>query len=282
MQQQDLNVPLAWLSSVEQIAIAAGEAIMGIYQRGESGDLAVQTKADESPVTEADIASHQVIVAGLSESLSQLPRFPILSEESTEIDWQERKQWQTYWLIDPLDGTKEFIKRNGEFTVNIALIHQGNPVLGVVYAPVLDKCYSGIVGKGAWLSQQGADKASANRTELAIDKRKLNSKPIVVGSRSHISPDVAKYVDKLGEHEMQSVGSSLKFCMVAEGLADVYPRLGPTSEWDTAAAQAVLEAAGGQVLVHSNGQALQYNQKPSVLNPYFIAASPAWFALGYS
>lgn len=253
------------LNQLVVIAKKAGDAIMAVYGKA---DFDVSQKSDDSPVTEADIASHNVIVKALEEAF---PQWPIMSEEAADIPWDERKHWDTYWLIDPLDGTKEFIKRNGDFTVNIALIHQGKPVVGVVYAPVLNSCYSGIAGQGAWKDQNGVE------TVLDISHRAINAVPVVVGSRSHISPDVQEYLAKLGEHQMQSVGSSLKFCLVAEGKADVYPRLGLTSEWDTAAAQAVLEAAGGLVVRYPEGDALRYNSKENILNPYFIAASKAWF-----
>lgn len=256
----------AELQHIVTLAKQAGDAIMDIYAKT---DLQVEMKQDDSPVTAADIASHNVIVEGLKTHFADIA---IMSEEDANIDWNTRKNWQTYWLIDPLDGTKEFIKRNGEFTVNIALIHQGQAIAGVVYAPVLSKCYSGIVGQGAWLEHN--DKVSL----LDISQRSITSIPIVVGSRSHVSPDVAEYLLTVGEHQMLSVGSSLKFCMVAEGQADVYPRLGPTSEWDTAAAQAVLESAGGVVLEYPALTPLQYNQKENILNPYFIAASAAWLA----
>ncbi|MCT7940326.1 3'(2'),5'-bisphosphate nucleotidase CysQ [Shewanella holmiensis] len=255
----------AELQQIVTIARQAGDAIMAVYAQT---DLQVEVKQDDSPVTAADIASHNVIVNGLARNFSDIA---IMSEEDANIDWATRKNWQTYWLIDPLDGTKEFIKRNGEFTVNIALIHQGKAIAGVVYAPVLDKCYYGILGEGAWLAHQGQVE------NLDISQRIIQSIPVVVGSRSHISPDVAEYLDTVGEHQMLSVGSSLKFCMVAEGQADVYPRLGLTSEWDTAAAQAVLEAAGGLVMEYPALTPLQYNQKENILNPYFIAASAAWF-----
>lgn len=255
----------AELARLVAIAKEAGDAIMQVYAKTE---FSVNQKADDSPVTEADIASHNLIVAALAQEFAP---WPIMSEEAADIDWSVRAQWDTYWLIDPLDGTKEFIKRNGEFTVNIALIHQGQAVVGVVYAPVLETCYSGIIGQGAWREQAGVE------TRLDIDERKISPVPVVVGSRSHISPDVQAYLAEIGEHQMHSVGSSLKFCLVAEGKADVYPRLGLTSEWDTAAAQAVLEAAGGLVLRYPEGDALKYNSKENILNPYFIAASKAWF-----
>ncbi|MGX9542749.1 3'(2'),5'-bisphosphate nucleotidase CysQ [Shewanella sp. A22] len=254
------------LQQVVTIAKQAGEAIMQVYAQT---DLQIEVKQDDSPVTSADIASHNVIVAGLKHHFADIA---VMSEEAADISWVERQTWQTYWLIDPLDGTKEFIKRNGEFTVNIALIHQGQAIAGVVYAPVLDKCYSGIVGQGAWLEQKG------QLSLLDIRNSTVQSPPVVVGSRSHVSPDVATYLMNIGEHQMLNVGSSLKFCMVAEGQADVYPRLGLTSEWDTAAAQAVLESAGGLVLEYPALTTLQYNQKENILNPYFIAASSAWFA----
>jgi 3'(2'), 5'-bisphosphate nucleotidase len=256
----------AELASLVRIAKAAGDGIMAVYGKAE---FSVQNKPDESPVTEADIVSHNLIVSALGEAF---PQWPIMSEEAADISWTERKAWHTYWLIDPLDGTKEFIKRNGEFTVNIALIHQGQAVVGVVHAPVLETCYSGIKGQGAWREHAGVV------TVLDISQWPLSPVPVVVGSRSHISPDVQAYLAQIGEHQMQSVGSSLKFCLVAEGKADVYPRLGLTSEWDTAAAQAVLEAAGGLVLRYPEGDALNYNSKENILNPYFIAASKAWFA----
>ncbi|MBB1320008.1 3'(2'),5'-bisphosphate nucleotidase CysQ [Shewanella sp. SR43-8] len=253
------------LQQIVLLAKQAGEAIMQVYAQT---DLQIEVKQDDSPVTAADIASHNVIIAGLKQHFADIA---VMSEEDADISWAERQTWQTYWLIDPLDGTKEFIKRNGEFTVNIALIHQGQAIAGVVYAPVLDKCYSGIVGQGAWLEHNGSTSI------LDIRLRPLQTPPVVVGSRSHISPDVAAYLQTIGEHQMLSVGSSLKFCMVAEGQADVYPRLGLTSEWDTAAAQAVLESAGGKVVEYPALTALQYNQKENILNPYFIAASLAWF-----
>ncbi len=254
------------LNQVITIAKQAGDAIMQVYSET---DLQITQKQDDSPVTAADIASHNVIVKGLAKDFAGIH---VMSEEAADIAWSERKEWQTYWLIDPLDGTKEFIKRNGEFTVNIALIHQGRAVVGVVYAPVLDKCYSAIVGEGAWLEHQGQQQL------LDITTQAVREVPVVVGSRSHVSPGLEEYLQHVGEHQMQSVGSSLKFCMVAEGKADVYPRLGLTSEWDTAAAQAVVEGAGGKVVCFPELTPLDYNQKENILNPYFIAASPSWFA----
>ncbi|GIU36973.1 3'(2'),5'-bisphosphate nucleotidase CysQ [Shewanella schlegeliana] len=253
-----------WLAPLVDIATEAGNAIMAIYAKE---DLGVVTKADDSPVTAADLASHRVIVARLAQLT---PNIPVMSEESTDIDWQQRRHWQSYWLIDPLDGTKEFIKRNGEFTVNIAFIEGDKAVAGVVYAPVLDKCFYGELGCGAWLKHAG------NQIELPKAKIKKPLVPRIVGSRSHASPGLETYLQEIGEHEMKSVGSSLKFCLLAEGEAEVYPRLGLTSEWDTAAAQAVLESAGGRVLQYDTHVRLNYNQKPDILNPYFIAYAPHW------
>ncbi|WP_416308208.1 3'(2'),5'-bisphosphate nucleotidase CysQ [Neptunicella sp. SCSIO 80796] len=242
---------------VIDIAHQAGQAIMQIYQR----NFDISTKADTSPLTEADLAAHNVIVKGL-QTISDLP---ILSEESANIPWQQRQQWDRYWLVDPLDGTKEFIKKNGEFTVNIALINQGQPVWGVVYAPVLQKTYVGDAHSGAYVIDKGS------KTDIRVQPHRDNETWQVVGSRSHQSPEIQDFLNSLpGETNLVAMGSSLKLCLVAEGVAHVYPRLGPTSEWDTAAAQAVVEAAGGQVTIHPDGQPLRYNQKESVLNPYFV------------
>ena len=248
--------PSVLLTPTINLAIEAGEKILAIY----SADFQVDYKADNSPLTAADLASHECIFHGLI----NLPgAYPVLSEESAEIPFEQRESWETYWLIDPLDGTKEFVKRNGEFTVNIALIHQHKPVLGVVYAPVTKVCYYATAETGAYkMEGRGEAKRISVRTPAA-------EIPVVVGSRSHLTPEVKQYLSRLGNHEMKSVGSSLKFCLVAEAQADLYPRLGPTSEWDTAAAQCVVESAGGRV-IDLNGQALRYNTKPSLLNPYFL------------
>jgi 3'(2'), 5'-bisphosphate nucleotidase len=234
----------------------AGDAILNIYAQ----EFDVVTKDDDSPLTQADLASHRIIVKAL-EALT--PEIPVLSEESAEIPFETRQQWSRYWLIDPLDGTKEFINRNGEFTVNIALIDSHAPVLGVVHVPVQGKTYSGIVGMGAW-------RQTANTEEQRISVRQPTpDQPVVVGSRSHANPKLIQCLAGIGDYEMVSMGSSLKFCHVAEGSADLYPRLGLTSEWDTAAAQAVVEGAGGQVL-GLEGEPLPYNRKDSYLNPWFV------------
>jgi 3'(2'), 5'-bisphosphate nucleotidase len=241
---------------VLSIAADAGQAIMDIYD----SEFAVELKDDRSPLTEADRAAHAIIV----EALSRLsPKLPILSEESAGVDIQHRRQWDQFWLVDPLDGTKEFIKRNGEFTVNIALIDDHKPILGVVLAPAIGVAYAGIVGVGAFKRVSGTD------TPIAV-QRPAHEPLRVVGSRSHANPDLAAFLDRIGPHEMKPMGSSLKICLVAEGAADLYPRLGPTSEWDTAAAEAILISAGGSMM-DLTGQPLAYNARDTLLNPYFLA-----------
>lgn len=257
-----MRVSRETLTEVAALAQAAGAAIMQIYHAPDfAARIQVQTKGDDSPLTEADLAAHHIITAGLQRlSDAQLSALPQLSEESADIPWRERQHWQTYWLIDPLDGTKEFIKRNGEFTINIALIHKGQPLLGVVAAPALQTIYSGAREIGAY--KDGTPIAA--RQDSAAPTLK------VVGSRSHPSPDVQDYLDKLGKpYELVPMGSSLKLCLVAESKAHLYPRLGPTSEWDTAAAHAVAVAAGAEVTT-LDGEALRYNQKESLLNPWFV------------
>jgi len=247
---QDLIEP------VREIARQAGRRILDIYE----SDYTVQQKDDQSPLTDADLAAHQTIV----EALAKLtPELPILSEESSHIPFAERSGWSQYWLVDPLDGTREFISRNGEFTVNIALIQGHEAVLGVVYVPVQDTEYYGATSTGAFIQRPG-------QAPQAIRVRPLSSGPVrVVGSRSHRGNSLDTYLANLGEHELVSMGSSLKLCLVAEGKADVYPRLGPTSEWDTAAAHAVVTSAGGEV-VSIDGTPLRYNTKDEYLNPFFI------------
>jgi 3'(2'), 5'-bisphosphate nucleotidase len=246
----------ALLDPVLEIADRAARAILDIYE----SDFAVELKDDRSPLTAADRAAHAVIIEGLA---ALQPALPILSEESAGSEIEGRRNWPRYWLVDPLDGTKEFIKRNGEFTVNIALIEGHEPVLGVVAAPVLGTAYAGTVGSGAF--------RQSGRGREPIEVRRPAAEPLrVVGSRSHAAPALAAFLDTLGPHEMKPMGSSLKICLVAAGEADLYPRLGPTSEWDTAAAQAVLIAAGGSMMDLS-GQPLTYNARESLLNPHFLA-----------
>jgi 3'(2'), 5'-bisphosphate nucleotidase len=246
------------LDAACEIARLAGHAILEVYGRA---DFAVTRKSDDSPLTEADQIAHGII----SRALARLDAgLPILSEESLPADHAARRTWRRYWLVDPLDGTKEFLKRNGEFTVNIALIDEHRAVLGAVHAPALDRMYSGAVALGAWRSDAGGP-------SKPISVRAKAGSPLrVVGSRSHPTPELAAYLQGLPPHEITDMGSSLKICLVAEGAADIYPRLGPTSEWDTAAAQAILESAGGR-MIDLAGQPLRYNSKDDLLNPHFLA-----------
>jgi len=250
---------------VVSIARSAGRAILKIYE----SDFSIETKADDSPLTAADRAAHELIV----EALGRLtPRIPVWSEESAAIPYAERSGWREFWLVDPLDGTKEFIKRNGEFTVNIALIRGHEPILGVVHVPVTNLDYFAYQGGGAF-------RRSADEDPLGISVCQNAATPVrVVGSRSHAGNRLQSYLDALGPHALVPMGSSLKLCLVAAGDADVYPRLGPTSEWDTAAAQAVVECAGGRV-VDLKGRRILYNTKEDVLNPFFLVfgdSSKSW------
>lgn len=245
------------LQQVIEIARQAGAAIMEIYRSDDAGET---RKEDKSPLTRADLASHHIII----EALAKLtPGIPVLSEEAADIPYSVRSEWESFWLVDPLDGTKEFIKRNGEFTVNIALIENGISILGVVYAPVLDICYYGARGTGAYV-QRG--NAAARR--IAVKPHHAGEPIMVVASRSHSDARTAVLLQQLGECRLVSMGSSLKLCLVAEGAAHFYPRLGPTMEWDTAAAHAVVNAAGGMVC-DLNGEALRYN-KVDLHNPEFL------------
>ena len=268
MNLNEPNTLTALATQVAQIARAAGADILEIYSEGAS---AVTIKGDDSPLTQADLRAHHRIVERL-EMLS--PQLPILSEESAQILFDERRGWSRYWLVDPLDGTKEFLSRNGEFTVNIALVSAHSPVLGVVYAPVPDTMYLGIVGAGAWCQRTG-------EPMRAISAQPRAAHPIrVVGSKSHRGASLDHYLDRLGPHTLVPVGSSLKLCMVAEGAADLYPRLGPTSEWDTAAGHAVVLAAGGHVVTRA-GLPLEYNCKADLINPDFLVyadISQDWLA----
>jgi 3'(2'), 5'-bisphosphate nucleotidase len=262
-----MKIDTALLDEVTAIAEQAGQAIMTIYAR----DFSVEEKADKTPLTEADQAAHDLISDRLVPLLGGVP---ILSEEDVE-GFSGPDEAGRYWLVDPLDGTKEFIKKNGEFTVNIALIEKGQPILGVVHAPDLDRTYIGWPGEGAWRID-----ASGTRPVTVADEH--DGPWRVVGSRSHASPKMAEWLEQLGEHEMVPMGSSLKLCLVAEGAADVYPRLGPTSLWDTGAAQAVVEAAGGRV-IEPSGETLGYADTSEVLNPPFLAfgrRTAQWPAFG--
>ncbi len=258
-----------------QAAVMAGDRIMEIYN-DPAADFEVERKADNSPLTKADKAAHLQIVEML-ESL----QLPILSEEGREIPYSERSEWRRLWVVDPLDGTKEFIKRNGEFTVNIALIEDGVPMLGVIYVPVVKELYFGSFEVGGFKAcgvttrEVLCDiKGLAERAvELPIDGAQSDTY-IVVASRSHLSPETEAFVEEMSREydsiEMVSKGSSLKICLVAEGSADIYPRYAPTMEWDTAAGDAILRSTGGMLVRTDDGELLEYN-KESLLNPFFIA-----------
>lgn len=249
--------PSDLLNPTVDIARAAGREILEIYAQ----DFSVAHKADRSPLTEADIAAHHAIVAGLR---SLAPGLPILSEEEVAIPYGERTLWRTYWLVDPLDGTREFVKHNGEFTVNIALIEDHQPVLGVIYVPVSGVCYFACRGTGAYRQAPGEGAAQAIRARTWP-----GGHITVAGSRSHNDERFTRFLAQFEDHAVISMGSSLKSCLVAEGKADVYLRLGPTSEWDTAAAQCIVEEAGGGLL-DTAMRPLRYNTKESLLNPFFI------------
>lgn len=238
----------------QEAARVAGDEILKIY---ETGDFSVEAKSDDSPLTKADKAGHNAIVEVLEKT-----KLPILSEEGKAIPFEERRNWEYFWMIDPLDGTKEFIKKNGEFTVNIALIHQGQVVLGVVLTPVLGDLYWAISGEGAF---KNGSRLSVNSFDLKSDGLK------VVASRSHMNEDTQAFVDQLNSPEIVSKGSSLKLLMVAEGEADLYPRYAPTMEWDTAAAQVIAEEAGGKVLQKDTNTSVIYN-KENLLNPWFLVS----------
>ncbi len=246
------------IQSLIELSRSAGEAIMAVY----NSDFTVEQKADKSPLTAADKNSHDLIASYLGAHFS----YPVLSEEGKGIPYEDRKNWGQFWLVDPLDGTKEFVKKAGDFTVNIALIRNGEPVLGVIYLPVTGSVYYAEKGAGAFRVEQG----KTERLPLPEHKNSLT----VVGSRSHATKELEHYIEmmtkKYGEIEVVSRGSSLKFCLVAEGRAEVYPRIGPTMEWDTAAGQIIVEEAGGRVLEFESRRPLRYN-KVSLLNPNFLA-----------
>lgn len=251
----------ALLEPVIALARRAGEDIMRIYDAG----FSVEQKEDKTPLTEADMAAHETIERGLT---ALTPRLPVLSEESAAVPYEERASWSRYWLVDPLDGTREFVKRNGEFTVNIALIENHVPVLGVILVPVSGLCYYACQGRGAYRQPQG-------ETPVRIRVRPLDmGRLVVAGSRSHAGDRMHAFLDRLEHYELLSMGSSLKSCLVAEGRADLYVRLGPTSEWDTAAAHCIVAEAGGCV-TDTAMRPLRYNTKESLLNPdFFVSGAP--------
>jgi len=272
-----MNYDQKLLESVIEVALQAGAEIMEIYKK----DFSIEYKDDKSPLTEADKHSNEVICAGLKK-LDKI--YPILSEENKTVSYEERKDWKTFWLVDPIDGTKEFIKKNGEFTVNIALIEDGEPVMGVVYAPALDTLYYGMKGHGAFRKTSGRLEALPAEKNDPGESKKIR----VVASRSHLNKETSDFIDSIAKQypecgiEAVSKGSSLKLCMVAEGSADIYPRVAPTMEWDTAAAQGVVEAAGKctynfETFPHDDvkfntkikADKLTYN-KENLLNPFFV------------
>lgn len=245
------------LSEVCELALKAGEAIMSIY---DGGHPELTWKLDNSPLTNADMLSHQIILAGLGRLT---PEWPVLSEESQAIPFEQRRNWKSFWLVDPLDGTEEFLKRNGEFTVNIALVEACQPVLGVVHAPAMRTSYYAAQGIGSFKKVDGVERKIHVCRETSSPTR-------VVISRSHQTSETEAYSEQVGDCACIFKGSALKFCMVAEGAADVYPRSGPTMEWDTAAPQCILEQAGGSV-ADLKGNSFHYN-KPSLMNPGFLAS----------
>jgi 3'(2'), 5'-bisphosphate nucleotidase len=258
----------AWLPAVIAIADAAGREIMRIYET----TFSVSLKADHSPLTEADLAAQRIIGAGLQRLT---PDIAMLGEESQPQVFEQRRDWQRLWLVDPLDGTREFVKRNGEFTVNIALVEDNEPVLGVVYAPARSVLYTAARGHGAFRREPNGERVPIH-AQLAVPAR-----PRVLGSRSHGDQALDRMLAGIGEHQRLPVGSALKFGLLADGSGDLYVRRGPTSEWDTAAGQAVVLEAGGCV-VDFNGAPLRYNARADLLNPSFIAyadRSRDWLAL---
>ncbi|MDQ3290100.1 MAG: 3'(2'),5'-bisphosphate nucleotidase CysQ [Bacteroidota bacterium] len=245
------------MPSVLQLAKEAGKAIMQVYNQP-AGFTQVTLKSDQSPLTQADQAAHDIISAGLA---ALTPDVPVLSEEGKLVPYEEREQWEYYWCVDPLDGTKEFISRNGEFTVNIALMANNKPVAGVIYAPVPDEFYFTD-------GQNGAYKQTSNQAAVKLQVSGKTNELVVVKSRSHSAPEEITFLQQFPVSSEVRIGSSLKFCLIAEGLAQLYYRFGPTMEWDTAAGEAILAQAGGQ-LTQPNGEAFPYN-KPNLVNGSFL------------
>ena len=247
---QNINI-----EDIKNIAIKAGDAIMKIYNQ----DFHIEYKDDKSPLTSADLKSNEIICSSLEKLY---PNIPILSEENKEVQYSIRKNWEYYWCCDPIDGTKEFIKKNGEFTVNIALIQNNTPVLGVVYAPALNELYYAKQNEGAFKNNQKLPLKINNNPEDTL---------YVVASKSHLSEETQEFIDKLDTKKIEQIskGSSLKLCMIAEGTADIYPRLAPTMEWDTSAADAIVREAGKMTYQFSNNKPIVYN-KENLLNPWFI------------
>jgi 3'(2'), 5'-bisphosphate nucleotidase len=244
------------VDEIKKISCLAGDKILEIYET----DFSVERKQDNSPLTAADMAAHNTICDALAKLT---PDIPILSEESSDISFTERQSWNQYWLVDPLDGTREFVKRNGEFSVNIALIEKHKSILGVIHIPVSGISYSASLANGAYKHEPDKEPARITAKKTSIDNI------TVAGSRSHGNAQQRNFIESLNDPEILAIGSSLKFCLVAEGLADIYPRFGPTSEWDSAAAQCIVEESGA-VVVDTNFNTLEYNTKESLLNPSFL------------
>jgi len=264
------------LQQLNQLCRQAGDAIMAVYQQG--ADIAVQSKADNSPLTQADLAAHKILAQGLPHILAGVP---ILSEEGEIPSFDERQTWQRYWLVDPLDGTKEFINRNGEFTVNVALIENGQPIAGVVYIPVQEIGYSALIQPANNVAEKWTASESTPIKTRTLKDRGSEASPVeLVGSRRHgaeaLTAMVERLQQQLGQVQLKSMGSSLKLCLIAAGQADFYPRLAPTCEWDTAAAHAIVKAAGGEVY-GPDFKPLRYNQKESLLNPDFYVVGDTSF-----
>jgi len=245
------------LEDIKEIALEAGKEIMKIYNK----NFSVEYKDDKSPLTEADLKSNEIICSALQ---NLYPNIPIMSEENKQVEYETRKKWEYYWCIDPIDGTKEFIKKNDEFTVNIALIHKDTPVLGVVYAPAINEMYSAKQGGGAFLNAQKLPLKTNEDIKNSIN---------IVASKSHLSDDTKEFIDNLTlnikHSNLVSKGSSLKLCMVASGEADIYPRLAPTMEWDTAAADAIVRESGKMTYQFESDKSMLYN-KENLLNPWFV------------
>lgn len=247
------------LSATVKLAKRAGAEILKIYRNPNSFNVSI--KKDNSPVTQADLVANQIIVTGLTQLT---PEIPIISEESANITYSQRENWDLFWLVDPLDGTKEFIHNTDEFTVNIALIKNNSPILGVIYIPIYDETYFALANVGAW------DQKKNESAKQIFTRKPLANKLVIAISRRHGLSKLQDFLDQLGEHEIVHYGSSIKSCLVAAGEVDIYPSFGHTSEWDTAAAQCIVEAAGGAI-IDWQGKPLRYNTKKDLLNPPFLA-----------
>ena len=262
---EDIQIKSELIEQLIEISKDAGKAILEVY----NSNFGHQIKEDLSPLTKADTLSNNIICERLKVIT---PDIPILSEENSDIPFNIRSSWEQYWLVDPLDGTKEFIKKNGEFTVNIALIENNTPIFGIIHVPVTNETYWGSNTKGSFYI-----KGNNQKTKLCVEK-KIRSQVRIVASRSHPSKMLDTLLEEIGEYKIITKGSSLKFCLIAKGQADIYPRLGPTSEWDIAAGHAIVKFAGGSLLT-IDGESMQYNLTENNLNPYFVVASREDIAL---